>query len=505
MTGRLFISAALACLGQGVASAEDRPNVLWIMLEDWGPEMSCYGTPGIETPVCDALAAEGVRYMRAFTTSPVCSTSRSAMMTGFHQNTIGAQQHRTAAADKQPLPDGIKSMPELLAEAGYFCCLMNYKKTDCNFVFDAKTHLPFADWSERAEGQPFFAQVTFGGTHRKFKRDPVDPIDTADVELPPYYTDTEFNRRDWANGLEQMQLCDREIGDLLKRLADEGLAENTLVFVIGDHGRCHIRGKQFLYEAGLHIPLLVRWPGRIEPGRVNDDLVSAIDITATILDVAGATPEVPPHGRTLFGDDYEPREYVFAARGRMGDTYDAMRSVRGDRFKLIHNLMPERPWLQRSDYKLNAYPMLAEMSVLHARGELNADQSRFFAATKPEFELFDLGDDPYELNNLADDPAYEEVFSRLAGVLADWRERIGDKGVPDQFRAGGNATYPFLTADEWEALRDIWRPWVFREPGSDVPHPFAGWYSRPDELGAWARARAAGQGKARSQKDGSRL
>jgi uncharacterized sulfatase len=264
-----------------ISAAEDektRPNILWIAIEDWSPDMSCYGTKGIHTPHVDKLASQGIRYETAFTTSPVCSTSRSAMMTGFHQNYIRANQHREN--NKQPLPHGIKPIPHLFAEAGYYTALMSYK-TDCNFTPGSKSELFMGeDWSERKPGQPFFARITFGGTHRSWNRDPQRPIDIQDVEIPPYYPDTDFVRRDWANGLEQMQLVDRQVGELLKRLDDEGLAENTIVFFIGDHGRCHIRGKQFLYDGGIRIPMIMRWPGKVAAGQVSNDLVMSIDICA---------------------------------------------------------------------------------------------------------------------------------------------------------------------------------------------------------------------------------
>lgn len=225
-------------------SAKSLPNILWITIEDWGPDLSCYGTPGIHTPHVDKLASQGIRYQTAFTTSPVCSTSRSAMMTGYHQNYIRANQHREH--EKQPLPHGIKPIPHLVKEAGYFTALMS-GKTDCNFVPNTRDELfEGTDWNQRAEGQPFFARITFSGTHRAWQRDPERPIDGKDVELPPYYADTDFIRRDWANGLEQMQLVDRQFGALLERLDEESLSDNTIVFFIGDHGRCHIRGKQFL-------------------------------------------------------------------------------------------------------------------------------------------------------------------------------------------------------------------------------------------------------------------
>ncbi|MCB1120981.1 MAG: sulfatase [Verrucomicrobiae bacterium] len=452
--------------------ADDRPNFVWIMLEDWGPDLGCYGTKGINTPNTDQLAAEGIRYTNAFCTAPVCSSSRSAMMTGFHQNYIGAEQHRTEGDEKGPLPYGIKAMPLLLKEAGYYTVLMESAKTDCNFLGD----LGFAgkkDWKDRAPGQPFFAQITLLGTHRTWKRDPLNPIDPEDVDLPPYYADTAFCRRDWANGYEQMQLCDQEIGAILKRLDDEGLGENTVIFLIGDNGRCHIRGKQFLYDPGLQVPMIVRWPGKVNPGQVSDDLVQTIDITATILDAAGVRSPVPLHGKNLFSSEVHERKYIFAARGRMGATHDAMRTIRSKRYKLIHNLMPERPWLQYSGYKEDNYPMLAEMNVLYLQGKLNTDQAKFFAPSKPEFELYDIVQDPHELNNLADDLMYASVKDEMLGELYEWRAFIEDKGVSDAFRFGGlSAKYPTRTLEGWQERLEAWKPWVFREPGDPVKHPF---------------------------------
>ena len=490
-------------------AAEDaRPNVLWICIEDWSPDLSCYGTKGIETPNVDKLAAEGIRYERAFTTSPVCSTSRSAMMTGFHQNYIGAHQHRTD--DKQPLPNGIRPIPHILADAGYFTCLMSWK-TDCNFLPDKKEELFMGkDWSERKPGQPFFARITFGGTHRAWNRDPVRPIDIADVELPPYYPDTPFMRRDWANGLEQMQLVDREVGALLKRLDDEGLAENTIVFFIGDHGRCHIRGKQFLYDEGTRVPMIVRWPGKVERGQVSGDLVMSIDICATVLDAAGTVPPVPLHGKNLFDKDVKDRKYVFAGRDKMDDTHDAMRSIRSRDHKLILNLMPERAYCQFSFYKEGAYPPLAELNVLNLQGKLTPAQAAFMASSKPKIELFDLRTDPHEVHNVADDPKYAKVKTELLNELANWRTTvIRDKGISDDFRATGDvfpetrpsATvgqwvqdhadeydfkkfgvpgwFPTRTLEEWKAVKSQWEPWVFREPTSKMKRPVIPYTKKP--------------------------
>ncbi|TWU44547.1 Arylsulfatase [Rubripirellula tenax] len=476
-----------------------RPNILWVMIEDWSPDLSCYGTKGIQTPHVDKLASQGIRYESAFTTSPVCSTSRSAMMTGFHQNYIGANQHREY--NKKPLPHGIKPIPHLFQDAGYFTALMSYK-TDCNFTPDSKSELFMGeDWSERKPDQPFFARMTFGETHRAWNRDPERSIDISDVELPPYYPDTPFCRRDWANGLEQMQVVDRKIGALLKRLDDEGLSENTIVFFLGDHGRCHIRGKQFLYDGGIRIPMIMRWPGKVQPGQVSSDLVMSIDICATILEAAGIKAPVPLHGKSLFSDEVKNRKYVFAARDKMDETHDSMRAIRSRDFKLIQNLMPERPWCQFNRYKEGSYPMLAALNVMNMKGDLTPEQAVFMGATKPEVELFDLRSDPFEVRNLAGDPKYADVQAELLKELNDWRENvIHDQGVTDEFRAvdvfpesnpdstvndwvtdnagnydfnkhGWPAWYPTRTLAEWESTLATWEPYVFRAPDEVMPRP----------------------------------
>ena len=507
---RQITTATLVLLSAFVsgACANARPNILWITIEDWSPDLSCYGTKGIDTPHVDRLAAEGVRYERAFTTSPVCSTSRSALMTGFHQNYIGAHQHRTD--NKKPLPYGIRPIPHLLADAGYYTCLMS-KKIDCNFLPDKKQDLFMGvDWKDRQPHQPFFARITFGGTHRPWSRDPERPIDIKDVELPPYYPDTPFIRRDWANGLEQMQIVDRQVGAILQRLSSEGLSSNTIVFFIGDHGRCHIRGKQFLYDEGIRIPMIVRWPGRVSPGLVNDQMVMSIDICATILEAAGVTSPVPLHGKSLLSDAVKHRAYTFAARDKMGDTHDAMRSIRSRDYKLIQNLMPERAYCQFSAYKEGAYPPLAELNMLNMQGKLTAAQAAFMSSRKPPIELFDLRSDPHEVHNVAENPKYAEVQHRLLAELQRWRKDvINDQGVTDAFRGSGifpkdcpvattgqwvqqNADkfdfkssgvpgwYPTRTLEEWQRAREKWEPWVFREPKSLMERPVIPFTSKPE-------------------------
>lgn len=508
----LLLSFSAATASLSCYSQDSRPNILWIMIEDWSTDLSCYGTKGVDTPNIDKLASQGILYNHAYTTSPVSSTSRSAMMTGYYQNFIGANQH--ARYNHYPLPEDIVPIPFLMKEAGYHTQLMSYK-VDCNFLPEKKEEL-FEDvrqWSSRKNGEPFFtennktgkpffARITFMGTHRDWQRDPLNPISTKDVELPPYYADTEFNRRDWANGLEQMQVVDREVGELLDQLESEGLADNTIVFFLGDNGRCHFRGKQFLYEPGTKVPFIMRYGDKVEAGQVKDDLVMSIDICATALEVAGVEPKIPLHGKSLLGEGTTNRKYVFTARDTMGETHDSMRAIRSkDGYKLILNLMPERPYMQYSAYKESQYPMIAEMMCLYYEGKLNKNQMKFFAQTKPIYELYDLNKDPFELNNLADNPKYIEVKERLISELENWRNNvIFDSGVSEEFRAervfpkecptvstdryvfensnnfdyrvvGLPSWFPTRSYEEWKKIRDDWAKTIFTAPDKKLVKP----------------------------------
>lgn len=467
---KLILLFLLLTLLPAAAQSTDpaRPNIIWIMIEDWCPDLSCYGTKGMNTPNIDQLASEGIRYTRAFSTAPVCSASRSAMITGFHQNFIGGNQHRTRG--KKPLPDGVRPITHLLQDAGYYTCILD-SKTDCNFT-TKKPLFQGKNWNACKPGQPFFAQYTFTGTHRAWRRDQEHPIDDKEIELPPYYPDVPTVRRDWANGLEEMQVTDRQIGAFLKKLKEQGLEDNTVIFFCGDHGRCMPRGKQFLYDGGIHIPLILKWPGKVKAGQVNGDMVSSIDISKTIVDISGAKSTQALHGKNLLGKGIKHRKYIFAARDKMDNTHDAMRAIRSNKFKYIHNLMPERAYCQFNQYKEAMYPTLAVLNAMNLNGELNDAQAAFMAAKKPEEELYDLEKDPFEINNLAGDPAYAETQQKLKQALGAWRKSINDQGVSEEFRKGGwPGTYPTKTKAQWNEIAKAWKPYVFRKPGEKARPP----------------------------------
>jgi len=427
-------------------AAQDRPNVLWILSEDISPDLACYGAAAVQTPNLDNLASQGVRFTNAFTTGPVCSASRSAMITGMYQTSIGAHHHRSHRNDGYALPEPVKLITEYFREAGYFTAnvktaapgVRGSGKTDFNFQF--KNAFDGTDWNQRKSGQPFFAQLSISVTHRgghwkdlheKLK----NPVDPAKVKLPPYYPDHPIAREDWATYLNSIQLMDQYVGKILARLDDEGLAENTVVIFIGDHGRCHVRGKQWLYDGGIHIPLIIRWPGKLRAGQVCDYLISAIDISATVLEVAGIEPAKHMEGKVFLrpvGEKvWKPvtnRKYIVAARDRCDETIDRIRCVRTKRYKYIHNFMPERPYTQINRYKERSYPMLGLMRELHTQGKLNSMQALFMAPRKPDEELYDLQNDPYEIKNLTASPQHQKKLKMMRATLDKWIAETGDMG-----------------------------------------------------------------------------
>ncbi len=465
---RNLLFTALALL-TSAASAQDRPNILWIVADDLGPELGCYGDTVVRTPRLDQLAAEGLRFTQAFSTSPVCSASRSAFITGMYQTSIGAHHHRTMKLE--PLPEGVKSVPQRLQEeAGYRT--LNIKglgangKLDFNFEFDADQWMPTAKPEAMTEGDaPFFAQLNFHEPHRKFV-DQEDGIDPAAVQIPPYYPGHPITREDWAQYLDSVEVADAKTGAVLDWLKEQGLAENTVVFFFGDHGRPHVRGKQWLYEGGIRVPLIVRWPGQIEGGKVSEDLTSLIDVAATSLHLAGLALPKSLEGQPFLGPDLPAsRDHIIAARDRCGDAPDRIRAVRTDRFKYIRNYIPELPYYNTSRYKSMGYPVLQLMKDLQKEGKLTPAQALFFADSRPEEELYDLENDPHEIHNLAKDPEYATKLAELRQIEQNWVETSGDQGAIPEPRelwdaANASSRKSFerrgFVPDEWdETVQEI--------------------------------------------------
>lgn len=418
-------------LASWAACGEERPNVVWIIADDLGPELGCYGYADVATPNLDRLAENGARYTHAFATAPVCSSSRTAFQTGRYQTTVGGHHHNTRI--KPELPESIPTVTGLMQQAGYFVSNgrgiateeKRLAKSHLNFVYDAREFFDGSDWSQRAKGQPFFAQVQIKEPHRGFvKRD----RDRPNALIPPYYPDHPITRADWGNYLASIEVLDEKVGAVLDRLEQEGVAENTLVIFFGDHGRPHVRGKQWLYDGGLHVPLIMRWPNRIEAGTVRHELTSLLDPMPTTLAAAGAAiPELP--GVDLLAPSWQGHQRLFAARDRCGDAPDRIRSMRTRDFKYIRNFHPEIPYLQHSSYKKLSYPVETLMKVLHAEGRWD---SPFMANNRPSEELYDLSKDPHEMENVASDPAYGKTLKRMRDDVNQWIIDSDDKGRIDE-------------------------------------------------------------------------
>lgn len=336
-------------------------------------------------------------------------------------------------------------MPQLFKEAGYYTTLSGWPvvedklgKSDYNFQWDHAIY-DGSDWAGRKEGQPFFAQIqTPGGKLRGAHADQWDrvsrdaktmlgsltPIEV--VDLPPYYPKDPQIVRDWQAYLESVRLTDAMVGEVMDRLEREGDLDNTLVLFMTDHGISHARGKQFLYDEGIHVPLVIAGPG-VDPGSVRHDLVEHIDIGALSLAMAGIkVPEVM-QGQHILGTDYTPREAVFAARDRCDETVDHIRSVRTEDFKYIRNFLPNRPYLQPNAYK-DAKAILIALRKCQEDGELDEIQKLLFRQNRPEEELYDIHADPFEIHNLADDLAYEEELADMGQRLDTWMVQTDDQG-----------------------------------------------------------------------------
>jgi arylsulfatase A-like enzyme len=401
------------------ARGADRPSILWLIAEDFGNQLGCCGTREVATPNLDRLAAEGVRYSRFYTTAPVCSPSRSAFMTGMYQTTIGAHHHRSHRDDGYRLPPGVSLLTDWFREAGYFTANIRHLPPDLGFRGTAKTDWNFTPpekpfdtdrWADLKAHRPFFAQLNFEETHRSFRAP--KRADPARVEVPPYEPDHPVTRADRAKYLDAATELDRKVGLVLHQLEADGLADSTIVVFFGDNGQAHVRGKQFCYEEGLNVPLIIRWPKQFpEPahfraGTLDDRLLMAIDLAPTMLHLAGANVPAAMQGRAFLGDDAgPPRAYVFGARDRCDETPFRFRTVRDARYRYIRNFTPDRPFLQPNKYKETSYPVWNLLKELHKEGKLTPAQERLCAPTMPAEELYDLERDPHEIDNLAGRPS----------------------------------------------------------------------------------------------------
>lgn len=509
----LLAAMILGCKSPGTGDKmPERPNIIWLVAEDMSDHWSCYGEKNITTPYIDKLAQEGVLFENSFVTAPVCSPCRSALITGMYQPSIGAHNHRSQVRegngggnsdyfDSFTLPDEVPFLPRLFREAGYYTVLGTHQtiatrentgdklgKTDYNFIWDQQW-FDDNDWTNRKPGQPFFAQVQLRGG--KYRRGLVEkPVNPDSVILPPYYPDDEVLRADWALYLHSVLTLDMEVKEVLDRLEAEGLTENTAVFLFTDHGISHLRGKQFLYDEGIKVPLIVRWPAWLPAGERRSELVSHIDIAATSLFLANIPVPSVMQGQPFFGKDYIPREYIFAARDRCDETIDLIRAVRTQKYKYIHNFLPDRSHTQPNQYK-DGKSFIIHMRQLFAEGKLKEETAVYFQPTRPVEELYDLENDPWEMNNLVTDPKYVDVLAEMREKLWQTSVQTRDLGyIPEPLleEAGkryGNK-YLVLAAGENQDLQEVCHAILGKCATRDIEGMVEGLSHERPEVRFWA-------------------
>lgn len=442
------VFALILSIAVGSASAQDRPNILWLTSEDnshhW---LGCYGNKQARTPNLDGLAAEGVRYRFAYANAPVCAVARNTLIIGRYACSMGTHNMRS----RYPIPSRFKSYVSHLRAAGYYC--VNKSKTDYNFATKDKQHWDDcsgrAHWKNRPEGKPFFAifnttisheSSLFDGKKKRSRRSgaiPKEPrLDPASVELPPYLPDTPGIRADWVTYTDIMTAMDQQIGTWLKQLEDAGLAENTIVFYYSDHGGILPRAKRYIYDTGTHVPMIVRFPKKWahlapgKPGSTSARPVSFIDLPPTVLGLAGVKVPDYMQGRAFLGADKREREpFVFL----FGQRFDArmlrfVRAVTDGRYRFIRNFHPHRHRGIFAGYPHGQEGWKSFYSLQRA-GKTTPTQSSFWNRPQPVEELYDTWSDPWEVVNLIDDPKHGERAARMRKATFDKMREIRDAGI----------------------------------------------------------------------------
>ncbi|MEZ5038472.1 MAG: sulfatase [Saprospiraceae bacterium] len=445
----LFASISLIYACQQAPATEQKPNILWLYLEDTAPLLGCYGTTIIPTPHIDELAKKGVLFTNVYMPAPVCSPSRSSIITGMMSTTLGLHNHHSArtAASAIYLPDDVKTVPEVFKQAGYFT--FNNGKDDYNFSYDRRalydqgvsSHPLYGKRgdllaiAELKDKTPFFGQIQLAGGkeifNSKFKENVRKPVDRAKIVLPPYLPNHPAIIEEYANHLDAIQITDEKVGEIMKDLSENGLLDNTIVFFFSDHGMRLTRHKQFLYDGGLHVPLIIADfsnASKLKAGSSSDRLISGLDLGITSLALAGIPIPTYMEGKDFFSESDREREYVISTRDRCDFTIDRIRSVRSRDFKYIRNFMTDRPYTQPTYMDVDEVEFVKVMKQLHAEHKLDTIQDRFFLDERPAEELYNLKEDPFEINNLAGKPAYAETLKHYAAILDQWIKETDDKG-----------------------------------------------------------------------------
>lgn len=449
--------------GHDYAAAQ--PNILWIVSEDNSPFLGCYGDAFATTPNLDKLASEGILYQNAFSTAPVCAPSRNTLITGMYPPSMGTEHMRST----YPVPDFVKFFPKYLREAGYYTtnnAKKDYNTVDQTDAWDESGNK--ATYKNRPAGKPFFAVFNIGTSHessihvsvpdKDLKHDP------EKVPIPPYHPRTKEMKHDWAQYYDKVQEMDEQAGQLLAGLEAEGLADNTIVFYYADNGGILGRSKRFVYESGLRIPLIIRFPEqykKLSPGKAGsrtDRLVTFVDFAPTVLSLAGIPVPAYFQGKAFLGSAQQgERDYAYGFRGRMDERTDLSRTVRDKKFRYIRNYLPHKIYGQYLEYLWKA-PSMQSWEAEYKAGRLNDIQRKFWEE-KPAEELFDMEKDPHNVHNLAKDPAYKKDLERLRKANLDWLISSRDVGfVPEGIVAdiSRNTTpYAFARSNRYDAGKVI--------------------------------------------------
>ena len=440
------------------------PNILWLTSEDNGPHLGCYGDKYADTPNLDGLAARGMIYTRAISNAPVCAPARTTIISGMYPTSTGAEHMRSMTN----LPKSFKMYPVYLRELGYYCT--NNSKEDYNLEKDGQVWNEGgrkATWANRPNtDQPFFAIHNFTISHEsQIRKRPHQQVhDPKKVRIPAYHPDTPEVRQDWAQYYDKLSEMDKMVGEKLQLLEEQGLAENTIIFYFGDHGSGMPRSKRWPYFSGINVPLIVYVPAKwkhlasseYKAGGSSDRRVGFIDLAPTLLSIAGQKPPQHMQGHAFMGTEEAPaQEFGYGFRGRMDERYDMVRSVVGKRFIYIRNYMPHKPYGQHVSYMFQT-PTTQVWKKMFDEGKLNESQS-YFWKTKPPEELYDLDNDPDEVNNLAKSRKHADILMSMRRAHLDHINQIIDVGfLPEgeiHSRSAGSNPYDMARTDKYPYKR----------------------------------------------------
>ncbi len=443
------------------AEPAEKPNILWIVSEDNSAYFThCYGNDIATTPNIDRLAEQGFLYTHAYCNSPVCAPARNSILTGAYAASNGNEPMRSNYATSAE----VGTYAQYLREAGYYCT--NNSKTDYNSatinpskIWDESSNK--ATYKNRPAGKPFFAVFNLMTSHESCLHQsiPSEKLrhDPEKVILAPYHPDTKEMRHDYAQYYDKIEDMDAQVGQLLKELDEAGLTDNTIVFYYGDNGGVIARSKRYVYDSGTRVPFVVRipesyksfWPAA-QPGAKVDRIITFVDLAPTLLSIAGHPVPAYMQGHVFLGEHKSPDpEYAFMTRSRMDERYDLSRAVCDKRYRYIRNFMPFRIYGQHIDYLFNA-PSARSWEQEWKEGRCNATQSAFWQI-KPAEELYDLEQDPWEIHNLAYEPAYQPIRDKMRKALTHWMFEIKDVGLIPETEyntlAGKLSMYDYMRSD----------------------------------------------------------